>query len=329
MRGLGRGFPLAKVTLTCLTSVAAMMALVGCDGDDSSEANTSSAEGTAVASEATASESASSATSTAEAEEKSKDAKIKLNTEGMRELSPERFSNNGSWDFIVEIDGVRSACFIYTGATCIGEAPDSVPDIEVPPFPKMRPSAISLGKEGLVYTMVEGRPPAKEELKTGDFFSYGDVRCGKPDDSTVICESENAAFAIEGKDRKIRTMGKVFDSWEEAAGPTPTNVVPSDDYEGRDHLIQKAPMLCGAATGQRLAEIVKGEMSCKEAIEILDRYNAVMHQEGGGNTLAVQLGDWGCNSPTAARSQEIGASSVCENVSRGLRVHDPVFSSGS
>ena len=77
--------------------------------------------------------------------------------------------------------------------------------------------------------------------------------------------------------------------------------------------------------GHRLAEVVKGEMTCAEAMDVLDRYDAIKDTEGGGNTLTAQVGDWTCSSPTAARSEELGAVTVCEDPEHGLEVRDPVM----
>lgn len=77
--------------------------------------------------------------------------------------------------------------------------------------------------------------------------------------------------------------------------------------------------------GHRLAQVEKGEMTCEEAMEVLDEYDAVKDSEGQGNTLAVSIGEWNCSSPSYARSQQLQASTVCENTHKGLEVRDPVM----
>lgn len=240
-----------------------------------------------------------------------------------QKIDVQRFSQNGIKAFYVTLDGEKSECFYSDGAvTCIGKADSSIPDVEVPPFPPQSPGAIMLNTAGAAYTLVEGVPPAQEELDDGQWTSFGTAACAKTDGNKLVCQSDNAAFAIEGKDRKIRTSGKVFDSVEElkAQGSEPARGY----SQGTDALV-RGPMMCGAMEGHRLAEVVKGEMTCAEAMDVLDRYDAIKDTEGGGNTLTAQVGDWVCSSPTYARSQELQAATVCEDTERGLQVHEPLM----
>ena len=142
-----------------------------------------------------------------------KDAEISLNTAALDQIDAQRFDSGDIQSFIYVNEGKSGECFI-SGAfvTCVGTADASVPEIEVPPFPKQPPSAILLGAVGAAYTMVEGVPPAEEELKPGQWSDFGSVQCGKPDEDSLVCESQAAAFAIDGAGRKIRTSGEVFDN---------------------------------------------------------------------------------------------------------------------
>lgn len=251
------------------------------------------------------------------------DDRIGFDESALQKIDVQRFSQNGIKAFYVTLGGQKSECFYSDGSvTCIGKADSSVPDVEVPPFPAQSPGAIMLNTSGAAYTLVEGVPPAQEELDDGQWTSFGTAACGKTTANQLVCQSDNAAFAIEGSEKKIRTSGTVFDSVEElmAQGKEPA----TDYKQGTDALV-RGPMMCGAMEGHRLAEVVKGEMTCAEAMDVLDQYEAIMHTEGGGNTLTAEVGDWVCSSPTAARSQELQAVTVCENSARGLEVRDPVM----
>lgn len=240
-----------------------------------------------------------------------------------QKIDVQRFSQNGIKAFYVTLDGKKSECFYSEGAvTCTGQADSSIPDVEVPPFPPQSPGAIMLNTSGAAYTLVEGVPPAEEELDDGQWTSFGTAACAKTDADKLVCQSDNASFAIEGKDKTIRTSGKVFDSVEElmAQGSEPARGY----SQGTDALVQ-GPMMCGAMEGHRLAEVVKGEMTCAEAMDVLDQYDDIKHSEGTGNTLTVEVGEWTCSSPTAARSEELQAVTVCEDPERGLEVRDPVM----
>ena len=246
-----------------------------------------------------------------------------VNTDGLHQLDVEMFGKESTQSFTFVNDGRKAECFVAVElVTCIGTPRDSVPDVEIPPFPKQRPGAIQLGYAGAAYTMVEGAEPAERELKDGQWVDFGHVYCAKPDGSWLTCKSDAAAFSIKGADLDIRTEGKVFDSVEEllAEGPGPAG-----SYSQREDTIVQAPMLCGAMDGPRLAQLEKGEMSCKEAMSILDRYDAVKMTEGQGNTLIVEIGNWVCSSPSSARSKELQAKTVCEDPVRGAEVRDPVM----
>lgn len=251
------------------------------------------------------------------------DDRIGFDESALQKIDVQRFSQNGMKAFYVMLDGEKSECFSSDGGvTCTGKADPSIPDVEMPPFPPQSPGTIMLGTAGAAYTLIEGMPSAEEELDDGQWTDFGNVACAKTDANKLVCQSDNAAFAIEGSEKKIRTSGTVFDSVAElmAQGKEPA----TDYKQGTDALV-RGPMMCGAMEGHRLAEVVKGEMTCAEAMDVLDQYEAIMHTEGGGNTLTAKVGDWVCSSPTAARSQELQAVTVCENSARGLEVRDPVM----
>lgn len=260
---------------------------------------------------------------TQDASDVSTEDSIGFDESALQKIDVQRFSMNGMKAFYVMLDGEKSECFSSDGGvTCTGKADPSIPDVEMPPFPPQSPGAIMLDTAGAAYTLIEGMPSAEEELDDGQWTDFGNVACAKTDANKLVCQSDNTAFAIEGSEKKIRTSGTVFDSVEElmAQGKEPA----TDYKQGTDALV-RGPMMCGAMEGHRLAEVVKGEMTCAEAMDVLDRYDEIKQSEGTGNTLTAEVGDWTCSSPTFARSEELQAVTVCEDPERGLEVRDPVM----
>lgn len=92
---------------------------------------------------------------------------------------------------------------------------------------------------------------------------------------------------------------------------------------GTDVLVQ-APTLCGAMEGHRLADVVKGEVTCEEAMEVLDEYDSRKDIEGESNARKVDFDGWHCSSPTAGVSAELQAKTVCEHEGRGIEVRAPL-----
>ncbi|MGO1949787.1 MAG: hypothetical protein ACTH1D_09140, partial [Mycobacteriaceae bacterium] len=68
----------------------------------------------------------------------------------------------------------------------------------------------------------------------------------------------------------------------------------SEDYAEDDEPVAPGTM-CGAASGDTLVEVREGSVSCLEAQEIIDEYEDRRESEGGGNTLAMTVGDWDCS----------------------------------
>ncbi|MGO3362387.1 MAG: hypothetical protein ACTIL2_08090 [Corynebacterium sp.] len=91
----------------------------------------------------------------------------------------------------------------------------------------------------------------------------------------------------------------------------------SEDYAEDDEPVAPGTM-CGAASGDTLVEVREGSVSCLEAQEIIDEYEDRRESEGGGNTLAMTVGDWDCSSPTAGRSAELEAGGICYGPDDGV-----------
>lgn len=160
------------------------------------------------------------ASATTEAQDSTKSGgELDFDKSKLQQVSSANFSADGPSEvpmFVYSAAGKKSECFFSQGyVTCFGTADASVQEVEVPPFPKQKPSAIMLGSKGAAYTLAEGGPPAQVELKQGQWVDFGQIACGKPDAAGIVCKSLTAAFAIEGADREIRTSGKVFASAEQ------------------------------------------------------------------------------------------------------------------
>lgn len=305
------------VVAACAVSLLTLSSCAGLGSDTDSQATSGQSSASADDSKSTG-DSAGAKPSKSSKDER----RISLDTSGLQQVDVQKFQTQFGKNFTFSIGGKKGECFVSAGVVCTGKASDDVPDIEIEPFPKMRPGAIVLGHFGAAYTMIEGRPNAERELEPGQWVNFGNTKCARNDEDSLICESKSAAFKISGKDHLIHTAGKLFDSesdlWAQGDGPV-------REYDQGDNVLVSAPMLCGAMKGHRLAQVEKGEMTCEEAMEVLDEYDAVKDSEGQGNTLAVSIGEWNCSSPSYARSQQLQASTVCENTHKGLEVRDPVM----
>ncbi|MCG7439818.1 hypothetical protein [Corynebacterium freneyi] len=249
------------------------------------------------------------------------DQAIDIDFDSLQQVDPGMFREHSVQSLTYVVDGTTGECFVNAPlVTCIGTAADDVPDVDMPPL-SGRPGAVAIGAAGVAYVIAEGVPPAKTELETGQWVNFGVVKCAKPDDSTLACVSDGAAFQIEGSDRDITTEGPILDPAELQAS---AEGQPGTGYTiGTDVLVQ-APTLCGAMEGHRLADVVKGEITCKEAMEVLDEYDERMPSEGTGNAMIVDFDGWSCSSPTVARAEELQAKTVCGHEGRGIEVRAPL-----
>lgn len=194
-----------------------LLTLAGCSSDNTD--STSESQGSQQQESATSQQTSSSET---EREDAPADApengeQISLDTAALEKVDAQQFGPEGMSMFFADLGGAKSECF-YNGisVTCFGTPDASVPDVEVPPFPKQAPGAISLAEAGATYTLSEGVPPAQEELADGQWVELGPMQCGKPNPDQLVCQSANAAFAIEGEGKNIRTSGTVLDSAQDA-----------------------------------------------------------------------------------------------------------------
>lgn len=249
---------------------------------------------------------------------------ITLDKDSLQEVSSSNFSSHDRVRFSAHLDGSFVECVKGDGyATCNGKPDDSIPDAENPPF-SGRPNEIAISASALYYNIGEGGPPGAKELQPGQWIQLGVADCGLPDESTLICESEEAAFEISGEDRDIRTSGTVTTDRSFYSTASQEAIDNGTSYGQDQDVLVTGPMMCGAASGPRLAEVIEGQITCQEAMDVLDHYESIREKEGGGNTLMTGFDGWTCSSPTAARSQETNASAICHNPDRGVQVNAPL-----
>lgn len=202
-----------------------LLAMTGCSSDNPDNADTTGQTGDAQSSQQQEQEPSSS--ESAPAQEDTADApadgeNFSLDTAALEKVDAQQFGPEGMSMFFADLGGAKTECF-YNGisVSCFGTPDASVPDVEVPPFPKQAPGAISLGEAGATYTLSEGVPPAQEELADGQWVELGPIQCGKPNPGQLVCQSANAAFAIEGQEKNIRTSGTVLDPAQDAGAGEP------------------------------------------------------------------------------------------------------------
>ena len=199
-----------------------------------------------------------------------------------------------------------SAASDSTSVTCSGTAPDDAPDIEVPPFERQRPGAATITAEGVTYTLLEGVPPAPGELQDGERLSVGEASCAL-EEGELDCTVGDTGLTISGEDRAMTVTGDALDS-EYHVDPDEPEI--TEDYAETDEPVS-AGTTCGAASGNTLVEVREGSVSCLTAEGVIDEYREHAPSEGGGNTLAMMVGEWNCSIPSAGRSAELQAGEIC------------------
>ena len=224
------------------------------------------------------------------------------------DVDPETFAVASGHVFYYNLGDSRSECVISeTGASCFANVPDDVPDIQIPPFPPNRPSAVTTGDDGVDYTMVEGVPPAQETLEPGQRVRMGQTECLLPDASTLRCTYDGVGFTVSGPDRMAEldedSIGRYFvDSSDSGAGAVSSvgstcGNVSSSEFEGLD----------GNAV-----MVSEGEVDCAEGLQVMEKYLNTELDQSAGNTNAQEVDGWFCSMPSAARSTELGLAAVCE-----------------
>lgn len=224
------------------------------------------------------------------------------------DVDPETFAVGSGHVLRYEIDGSSGECVISErGASCFATVAEDVPDIEIPPFPEMRPSAVTAGEEGVDYTMIEGVPRAEETLDVGERIRIGGSECSRLDGSTLRCSYDGVGFTVSGADREVELdedpIGRYFvDDSDNGVGELSTlgttcGNVSTSEFESMDgHIVI----------------VANGEVDCEEGFEVMETYLGAPFDQSAGNTNAQAVGDWNCFIPTAARSAELALLAKCE-----------------
>ena len=155
----------------------------------------------------------------------------------LTEVDPADFAaprNPGAyaWNYSTGGPNVGLCVADQDGVTCTGRPAPEVPDL-TEHFPG-RPGAIELGAVGLRYTFVEGVPPVSARLDTGQAVQIGDLRCAKPDASTLECRTGANSFTVSGPEQAITTTGSVLAETDYANHPSAGTREPSARSGARD-----------------------------------------------------------------------------------------------
>jgi hypothetical protein len=244
---------------------------------------------------------------------------------GVEDVDPADYMLNGNVVFDYRTGGDETGlCIIEAddaapdAVTCTGTAPDDAPDIEVPPFGQQRPGAARITDEGITYTLVEGIPSAPGALEPDQRITVGEASCEIGGDRELRCAVGKTVLTVSGEDRTMTLTGDVLDDayHVDPGAPAPTtgqDAPPAGidgDYSDTDEPVAAGTM-CGAASGNTLVKVREGSVSCLDAQEVIDDYRERRDAEGGGNTLAMRIGEWDCSSPTAGRSTQLDAAEIC------------------
>jgi hypothetical protein len=258
------------------------------------------------------------------------------------DVDPVTFAMNGRYVFNVRPgDGDNRLCVLGDGSvTCTGTPPSDAPDVTVPPFDTQRPGAVSLGKDGLSWTVLEGVPPAPGELGRNQRIADGGVECVTDDNIDLSCDVGENGFTVSGRGADIQLRGTLRVTETPDATTEPTSSTPAPEEAGIDgpYVASDEPVepgtWCGVETDDRTSLVVdSGRVSCLDAESVVNEYLARREGEGGGNTLFVTVGDWGCTTPTAGESRALGeevfhgatdAGVVCERPDGAARVVAPI-----
>lgn len=252
------------------------------------------------------------------------------------DVDPAHFEMDGRYIFNVSRDDdTATLCVMGDGSiTCSGKAPEDAPDVTITPFPTQPPGAIILDEDGLTWSILEGVPPAPGSLGPSQRISDGGITCVTDAESSLDCARGDNGFTIDHKEGAVSLRGTVRVTAEaeapetEEAGksqstkPTAVDGGVDGDYRSSDEPVA-AGTWCGVALPEETEVYVdKGSAGCVTAQQVIEQYRDRRMSEGGGNTLAMQVGGWNCSSPTAMRSQELGeeifngtgpVATVCEN----------------
>lgn len=245
------------------------------------------------------------------------------------DVDPASFEMRGRYVFDVPMgDGTTSLCVMGGGSvTCSGKAPEDAPDVDIPPFPVQRPGAIVLNGAGLIWNMLEGVPPAPGKLEPSQRITDGDLTCETDAEGSLDCVRGDNGFTVNHGDARISVRGTVVvTAMPDAPDPTETASVTGGgvdgDYRSTDDPVTAATW-CGVAHPDETGVYVaRGSVGCLTAEHVIEDYRDRRRSEGGGNTLAMRVGEWNCSSPTYMTSQELGreifngtspVATVCDN----------------
>lgn len=230
----------------------------------------------------------------------------------MYDVEPEKFVYKDDVHFMRYVidDKVAGNCkFIKQEVTCT----DDPVDDRAKTTAQESPSAVIISTKGVSRGVYERLRNPSGYLVPGQQVVYQDVTCAIPDDSHMKCTVGDKSLIISGKDGRVSTTGPSTTPKPKAAPTTAAQKSNSDSGLEVDYnKLAQIGETCGALTGEPGVKLESGEISCREALDVLAYYRAIRHARGDGQSLLVEFNGWGCSSLPAVRAKQTGGATVCE-----------------
>lgn len=226
---------------------------------------------------------------------------------GFTEVDIEKFDIDGSTMLKYSTGGSEGTCILTEQtAMCGGTPPADVPDITAMPF-SGRPTSVTAQADGVSYYFMEGIRSAEAQLNPGEKVTLGDVTCVASSESEFGCSAAGGWFVITGPQRLISTDSRVVE-WVPPSYP----ISPTTQAEVPTTQMKAKAIKCGKSRHGEEIEIWSGDISCEDAIKVMDHYVDISAAQGTGNTMSLETEDgWSCLSPTYKSAEEKGISRSC------------------
>ena len=186
---------------------------------------------------------------------------------------------------------------VPAGITCSAPFPDDAPEVRNDVF-SGPPNAVRLTADAAVPTIVEGGPPGARALPQGRRITIGALSCTVPRTGSIECSGPTSGFTVDNGGTKID------------GAPSSAASTPMDTYTEGTTPAEPGTQ-CGAATGKTPVKIVSGEISCAEAIEIVDGYLALPNDGSYGNANIRMHRGFSCSTATAGSANQRGYGTSC------------------
>lgn len=199
---------------------------------------------------------------------------------------------------------------------CSATFPPGTTPVSSPPF-EGPPNAVRIEEDGIVDYIGEGfaGPVTLKELPPNSQIVIGDAECLSLLEGGVDCTKGSYGFRYTPGTltKRVADTPEGTDGGQPGVNPSTTAAAaPPMDGPYTEGTTPAVPgTACGAATGERVVEVVSGSISCTDALAVMERYRAVPNDGSYGNANIRQFDGWSCVSPTAGSAQEQGFGSKC------------------